>query len=213
MVGDLIWDGVKIGLILCFMIGPIFFALVQTGVEEGFRAGSMVGLGIWFSDLSYIALVYFGISFISQLLNWNNFPLVAAVAGSILLVIFGLTALLSQPKNLYVADNAPHRKRSSYISLWLKGFLLNAVNPFTLFFWTGLMSTVIINKDLSGENATAFFGAVLGTVVVTDLSKVLLAKRIRTLLKPVHLILFRKVSGIALIFFGIVLLVRASLLL
>ena len=59
---NILIEGIKVGLILCFLIGPIFFALVQTGVEEGLRAGTAVGLGIWISDLIFILGVYRGIS-------------------------------------------------------------------------------------------------------------------------------------------------------
>jgi threonine/homoserine/homoserine lactone efflux protein len=52
----------------------------------------------------------------------------------------------------------------------------------------------------------------LGTIVVTDLLKVLLAKRIRYSLRPVHLLWLRRISGAALIAFGVVLLVRVLLI-
>lgn len=209
---SLLFEGIKVGLVLCFMAGPIFFTLLQTGVEEGLRAGIMVGLGIWVSDLLYINLVYWGLSFVHRLLEDDSFTLIIGLVGGTLLIIFGLAAFLVQPKNLYIADHQQYERSSSYLSLWLKGFLINSVNPFTIFFWVGLMSTVILRNSLEGSEATLFFVGLMGTVVLTDFTKVALAKRIRSFLKPVHLIWFRKIAGAALVFFGIALLVRSALI-
>jgi threonine/homoserine/homoserine lactone efflux protein len=205
---SLLFDGIKVGLILCFMIGPIFFALVQTGVEQGFRAGATVGLGIWLSDFLFITGVYWGVAYISRMAKWDNFSVTLGLGGSVILVLFGLGALLKNPS--FKMYRLPYTQRtSSYFSLWLKGFLINSVNPFTVFFWLGLMSTVILKNKLHGSEAMLYFGGILGTVVLTDFIKVLSAKRIRQVLRPVHLLWFRRISGIALIAFGLALLARA----
>lgn len=205
---NLLLDGIKVGLILCFMIGPIFFALVQTGVEQGVRAGTAVGLGIWISDLLFMLGVFWGISYISRLANWDNFSFALGLGGSVVLVLFGAGALLKGPTFEYY--HFPGTRRvSSYFSLFSKGFLINTVNPFTVFFWMGLMSTVILKNQLHGSGATLYFGGILGTVVITDFVKILSAKKIRQVLRPVHLLWLRRISGTALILFGLVLLVRA----
>jgi len=205
-------EGIKIGLILSFMIGPIFFALVQTSVDEGFRAGLMVAVGIWVSDTSYVLGVYFGVSLLANIVNTQTFTLVLGVAGSILLTIFGLVTLLTIPKGLLTNTLPEYNRSSSYLSLFIKGFLINTINPFTVFFWSSLMGTVVIKDGFHGTQAFIFFAGVLGTIVVTDLLKVLLAKRIRYSLRPVHLLWLRRISGAALIAFGVVLLVRVLLI-
>lgn len=205
-------EGIKVGLILSFMIGPIFFALVQTSVDEGFRAGMMVAVGIWVSDTSYVLGVYFGVSLLANVVNTQTFTLVLGVAGSILLTIFGLVTLLTIPKGLLTNTLQEYKRSSSYLSLFIKGFLINTINPFTVFFWTSLMGSVVIKDGFNGTQAFSFFAGVLGTIVVTDLLKVLLAKRIRYSLRPVHLLWLRRISGAALIAFGVVLLVRVLLI-
>jgi len=205
-------EGIKIGLILSFMIGPIFFALVQTSVDEGFRAGLMVAVGIWVSDTSYVLGVYFGVSLLANIVNTQTFTLVLGVAGSILLTIFGLVTLLTIPKGLLTNTLPEYKRSSSYLSLFIKGFLINTINPFTVFFWSSLMGSVVIKDGFHGTQSFIFFAGVLGTIVVTDLLKVLLAKRIRYSLRPVHLLWLRRISGAALIAFGVVLLVRVLLI-
>jgi threonine/homoserine/homoserine lactone efflux protein len=200
-------DGIKVGFILCFLLGPIFFTLIQTGVEQGFRAGATVGLGIWMGDILYMLTIYWGVSQDQKNHRVGNFSLVFGSIGSIILVLFGLGTLLIQPTNLYLSSKETQR-RSSYFSLWLKGFLINGFNPFTVFFWLGIMTTVVINQNLGGQDASWFFTGIIATVVLTDMLKILMAKKIRKILKPIHLIWVRKVSGVALIIFGVVLIIR-----
>lgn len=210
---DMLLGGIKVGLILSFMIGPIFFALVQTSVEEGFRAGAMVALGIWVSDTSYVLAVYYGVSYLAEVIKAPSFSLILGIGGSIILACFGLASLLTIPKGLLTNTMPTYQRSSSYLSLFTKGFLINSVNPFTVFFWTSVMSSVVIKDGFDGIQASWFFGGILGTIVVTDLLKVVLAKKIRYSLRPIHLLWFRRISGSALIVFGVVLLIRVLILL
>ncbi len=206
---NLIFEGIKVGLILALLIGPIFFAIVQAGVEEGFRAGTAVGLGIWVSDLLFITAVYWGLALITQIVEGPNFGLYLGIGGSITLAAFGLGALLTMPKAHELPEWSRETVRtSSYYGLMLKGFLINTVNPFTFFFWIGVASTVVVDGQMELLEARYFFGGILGTIITTDLIKVLLAKRIRRLLRPAHLLWLRRISGIALIVFAVVLLGR-----
>lgn len=205
---DILLQGVKLGIVLCFMIGPVFFTLLQTAVEEGFRAAAVVGAGIWTSDIGYILLVYFGLTIVQQYTEGNQLEVTIGIFGSILFILFGLVALLVSPKNLLLPDDQLYQRSSSYFSLYIKGFLLNAFNPFTIFLWIGIMSTILIDEQLSPNRASIFFGAILGTVVITDLLKILLSKRIRKIIQPKHLIWIRKGTGLALLGFGIFLIIR-----
>ena len=200
-------EGIKFGLVLTILVGPLFFALVQAGVEQGFRAGAAVGLGIWISDLLFIVAVYLGLSYISQIIEAENFPLYLGIGGSITLIVFGLGTLSAKPPLIDAPGISPPQA-TSYLSYMIKGFLINTINPFTVFFWVGLMSTIIIERDLSQQQAFLFFGGILGTIVVTDSLKVLFAKKIRNKLRPIHVLWLRRISGSALIIFGLILVAR-----
>lgn len=205
-------DGMKIGVVLALMVGPLFFTLIQTGVEQGFRAGAMVGFGIWVSDFLYILAVYSGLSFLVRFVEDETYVFPLGVAGSALLILFGLISLLSVPQRAPMQHKVMHistgRRSTSYFSLWFKGFLINTLNPFTIFFWMGLMSTVAVRDDLQPVHARYFFLGILAVVVGTDLLKVYLAKQIRVIMRPVHIIWLRRVTGTALLIFGIALLFR-----
>ena len=196
-----------LGLLLTIMVGPILFALIQAGIERGFRAGAMIGLGIWISDFIFILFAYFGISYLLNILEWSGFELTVGIAGGIVLIITGVLTILSKPPEIGKASGVS----GSYFTLWLKGFLINTINPFTVFFWATIMTTIVAKDNLNGQNAAFFFGGIMGTIVITDSLKVLLAKAIRRWLKPKHILWTRRISGIALVVFGIVLMVRVAI--
>ena len=195
------------GFALSILVGPIFFALVQAGIEQGARAGIAVGAGIWISDLLFILCVYFGVSYVGQLVDWSGFSITLGVAGSIVLVLFGLATLLTRPPK-FGKEQGIILKKSSYSKLCVKGFLVNTVNPFTFVFWISVMTTAVLQRDLSGQEASLFFGAILGMIMFTDTLKVLMAKKIRKRMKLQHFRIMRRISGGALILFGLVLFVR-----
>ena len=208
-------DGIGWGMVLCILIGPIFFALIQAGIEQGFRAGLAIGVGVWISDFLYIAGVYWGVSYIMKWVEGDGFKLYLGIIGGIILIAFGLGTLIHKlPEHSLiitseVKNKAPQRS-SSYFSLWLKGFLINTVNPFTIFFWLSITSTVIVKGDLGTSDALLFFSGLFITIIATDLAKIYLAKLIRNWLKPKYILWVRRISGIALIIFGIVLILRVS---
>ncbi len=200
---SLFFEGIKIGLVLCFMLGPIFFTLIQASVEEGFRAGAIVGSGIWMSDILYVTAIYWGISKLQVLAESENFTIVVGIIGGIILLIFGLGSLFAKPKLRRFGRKA--KRTSSIFSLYLKGLLVNAINPFTVIFWAGITATFSIREDLAThtQSAMLFFGGIITTIVITDLLKIALAKTIRHWMRPRHLLWFRRITGIILIIFGI----------
>ncbi|WP_216351112.1 LysE family transporter, partial [Mucilaginibacter polytrichastri] len=48
---EAIFSGIGIGLILTFLTGPVFFALIKTSIEKGFQAGIALALGVVTSDV------------------------------------------------------------------------------------------------------------------------------------------------------------------
>lgn len=203
---DLIWEGFKFGLLLTIMVGPIFFAIIQTGVEEGFKAGAIVGLGIWLSDLLYILFVYFSMSFVAELQENRTFILTTGIIGSGILIAIGIGTFLSKAPSF--AHTSAQSQRTSIPKLFTRGFLINTINPFTIFFWFSVMSTMVVNNSFNVYQLSLFFGTIMATIITTDLTKAYLAKMISTKLTQKHIAMTRKVTGIILVLFGIGILVK-----
>ena len=188
-------SGFTFGLLLAVMLGPVFFALLQTSLHEGFKAGVHLAIGVLISDATVIAVCYF---FEAQLnLMEQNKSVMGWVGGS-LLIGFGIVNFIKKTKVKEVDDD----KKTVHAKFMLQGFLLNIFNPAVLLFWLSVRSMVSL-KEYSRANETAFFTSVLLTVFGTDLLKSFVSHRIKNLLKANVILWVNRIIGSALIGFGV----------
>ena len=147
-------------------------------------------------------------------LQWTTesplFEPILGVLGGLVLVGIGVGMFISKPAENR-NTNSGLEILSSEWKLWLEGFVINTVNPFSVIFWTSLITAQSLETDLFSFNSYLFFGGILGTIIVTDTLKVVLAEKISTQLQPRHILRMRKISGIALFLFGIVMMIRVTL--
>ncbi len=193
-------EGILFGLMLGVMLGPIFIALTQTSIEKGAVAGLLVGLGIWISDVIIVVLSYSFIQSISETVESNDFRLYFGLSGGLILIIFGIGAFIKS------IDLDIQKKKHSYrnmIGFWLKGFLVNTINPFTFVFWLGLISTYLIGRKASTQEAWLFLSSIIITIVIANSLLVFGAKAIRKNLTKKHIYWFSKLSGIGLVLCGL----------
>ncbi len=196
---DIILKGVLSGLVLAFMIGPVFFTIIQTSLERGFKCGVFVAVGVSLSDALYITVSYLGLS---QIIENEQFKIYLTYGGGFMLVAFGVYYLFIKNKQLLVRDPQQVKTRSPlrYIA---KGFIINGMTPMMLIFWIGTVS--LATTDLgynTTEEAVLFFSGIVSTVFITDLLKAKLADRLRHLLTPRFIRILNTVLGIVLIIFG-----------
>ncbi|HAV29622.1 MAG TPA: hypothetical protein DCW93_06810 [Saprospirales bacterium] len=200
-------EGVVFGLILTIMLGPIFIALTQTGIDKGARAGITVGLGVWSSDLLVILFSYLFISQVDALVQDEVFKYWMGLVGGFILITFGIVIFLKKTKSIKEGGSFTVK---NYFGFWMKGFLVNTVNPFTFIFWLGVISTKVIGINMNDTQAFVFISAIMLTIIITDTIKVLGAKAIRGRLESDHLQRISRVAGAALVVFGIVLLYQTG---
>ena len=132
-----------------------------------------------------------------------------ALIGGTILIIMGIGALLQKTEMRKPQELAG---KKGYVWLWLKCFLINTFNPGAAFFWLGVMSTVVLDGNLVVSEAFVFFSTIMLTIILTDVFKVALAKKIQPWLNLKRLKAIKLVSGLALMIFGLVLIVRCCVL-
>ena len=207
MTWELFTKGVVLGMSLSILVGPLLIAIVQTSIEQGRKAGLMVGAGIWLSDILFIATVYFGISSIQKITEWEGFEMSMGVVGGMVLALFGLGTIFAKAPDADAWEQCKLEQAATW-KLLLKGFLINTLNPFTFFFWISVTSTIVVDGALSSFSASLFYGGLLGTIIATDSLKAIFADKLRTKLTPKNMLLMRQIAGVMLIIFGIVLIIR-----
>lgn len=206
--------GILWGLVLALLTGPILLVLVQTGIERGFRAGLAVGTGVWVSDFLFIAISYTGVAIIHDIVDHPNFEIILGSLGGLVLIGFGIGGMVFSQKLTFNSqlptDQMPtvDTVYKKYRRPFVKGFLINTINPFTIFFWTGIVAKLFVGKGWDDYGVLICLFTILLTIVLTDSLKVLSAKKLRRLIKSNHIKVFRMISGVALIIFGLVLLYR-----
>ncbi|MBS1680128.1 MAG: LysE family transporter [Bacteroidetes bacterium] len=203
----IVLKGIQLGVLLAFLIGPVFFTLIQTSVEKGFWNGALVAVGVSISDILYVSICYFGLF---QFLNDAGSKKNMAYAGGVILIGFGLYHLFVKArKSKHVSFHAAtETKPLKYI---LKGFIINGITPMVLIFWVGTLSVATVDFGYTtGSEFFVFFTALLLTVLLTDLLKAFLAGRLRKLITHRFLMIMNIVVGICLVGFGIRLLLMAK---
>jgi threonine/homoserine/homoserine lactone efflux protein len=196
---EIIFNGFKLGIVLAFLIGPVFFTIIQTSVERGFKNGVLVSLGVSLSDILYVAICYFGLV---QFINEPGFRQYLAYAGGGILVLFGLYHLfVKSRKNIRTAlEVEGSKKMYRYL---VKGFIINGLSPMVLIFWIGTISVASMDFGYSlGYEFFIFFGMVLVTVLATDILKAYLADKLRRLITKRLMMIVNIIVGICLIIFG-----------
>lgn len=207
MIED-IQAAIPLGFFLAFMIGPVFFVLLETSVIKGFRAAVAFDLGVILADILFIALAYF--SSFQLLENLSNQPGLYVFGGAIL-TVYGLIIYFKKSKK----DLEPTEKitipKTNYFGLFIKGFFLNFINIGVLVFWLGVIIVVGPNLEGDSNRFLVFFGAMIGAYFVTDLIKILLAKQLKSKLTPSRIIKVKRLLGLILVVCGTVLIIKGFL--
>ena len=207
MIED-IQAAIPLGFFLSFMIGPVFFVLLETSATKGFRAALVFDLGVIIADIFFIALAYF--SSFQLLENLSNQPGLY-VFGGMILTVYGVVLLLKKQK---VNTENPDQilvEKNNYLALFIKGFLLNFINVGVLVFWLAIVIGFGSTLNNDPNRVLVFFGALIGAYFATDILKILLAKQLKKKLTPKRIAKVKKVLGFILIICGLVLIVKGFL--
>ena len=207
MVED-IQAAIPLGFFLAFMIGPVFFVLLETSATKGFRAAVAFDLGVIIADVFFIGLAYF--SSFQLLENLSNQPGLF-VFGGMIITVYGVVILLKKQKKSTEEASELVFDKTNYLGLFIKGFLLNFINIGVLVFWLGVI--IITGPSLENDinRFLVFFGTMMLTYFITDLFKILLAKQLKSKLTPNRILKVKKLLGLILIVCGLVLIVKGFL--
>ena len=204
---DLIKTAIPLGFFLSFMLGPVFFMLLETSATKGVRAAISFDIGVLISDVVFITLAYY--SSYQLLESLSNSPILYLFGGAGM-VIYGVILSIKKVEK----KDIPMQElgiNSNYFGLFLKGFLLNIINVGVLVFWVGTVIVVGPRFDGSIESFVVFFATMLGVYLITDLIKIIAAKQLQTKLTPLRIIWVTKILGYLLVICGIVLIVKGML--
>jgi amino acid exporter len=194
---EVIVSGVGLGIVLSFLTGPAFFALLRTSIEKGFHAGLAFAFGIFFADLIYVVLAIYGSSYI---IHERQILYPVGILGSLVLLGIGIH---------YLAKKVT-LKRSSCLSkkehggFLCKGFFMCIFNPTLLLYWMSVTSGVLsVSDNLDLARTLPFFSAVLLTQLGIDSLKAFYADKLSSRIQECTLNRINKFAGALIIIFAL----------
>lgn len=197
-----ILNAIPIGFALAFMIGPVFFVLLETSVLKGFRAATIFDLGVILADIVFVYFAYYGSK--SMLVKIKDDPRLFVIGG-LILFIYGLITILKRKKPVDTEGELVKVQKNNYLGLFIKGFFLNFINVGVLAFWIGMIVVAGPNLGMDETRIFNYFATIIIAYFVTDLLKIVLAKQLKNKLTPVVIYKIKLGMGIALMVFGLVL--------
>ena len=206
MINDIL-SGIPWGIFLSFMIGPVFFILLETSILKGFRAALVFDLGVVLGDIFFIAVAYLGSYRLIQSLQDKP---ALFIFGGIIMLAYGVISFLSLRKEKKINTNEIDKEiiKKNYFSLFVKGFLLNVINIGVLGVWMAVIISVGPKLEMQNSRMLTFFTAVIVTYLLVDCAKILLAKQLKSKMTPTNILKIKKGISIVLMIFGLVLITQ-----
>jgi threonine/homoserine/homoserine lactone efflux protein len=203
MINDIL-TGLPWGIFLSFMIGPVFFILIETSISKGFRAALAFDLGVVLGDIFFIGVAYLG-----------SYRLIASlkdkpalfIFGGIVMVAYGIISFVKLKKQAKIQYEAIDDEiiKKNYGSLLAKGFFLNIINIGVLGFWLAIIISVGPKLEMQTPRMMTFFTSVIVSYLLVDCLKIVLAKQLKSKLTPSNILKIKKGISIVLIVFGVIL--------
>ena len=203
MIEDIL-SGIPLGIFLSLMVGPVFFVLLETSAVKGFRAAFVFDLGVVLADIVFISIAYFSSYRLIQTIK--NDPAIY-IFGGILMFTYGIISLLKIHKTSKNLDKKTINEilKKDYLSLFIKGFLLNFINVGVLLFWFLILITIGPKLQLETPRMIVFFSTVIVSYLIIDIGKIILAKQLKHKMTPNNILKIKKLISILLLIFGMVL--------
>lgn len=205
MLNDII-SAIPLGFFLSFMIGPVFFVLLETSVVKGFKAAIIFDLGVVLADIIFILIAYFSSYRLIQSIKDDP---ALFIFGGLVMLTYGIISFVknrNESKKDFDEEDQKELEKNNYFSLFIKGLFLNFINIGVLGFWLAILITIGPQLELKASRMLTFFTTLIVTYFITDIFKILLAKQLQNKLNSKNILLIKKFISLILIISGLFLL-------
>ncbi len=133
---ELIFKGILIGVIASAPMGPVGVLCVQRTLNKGRWPGFATGIGAAISDVIYALLTGLGISFIQDFITQEDTFYALKIAGSAILLIFGIYCFRSKPKPVQLIN----KRNTSLFYNAHTAFWITFANPLIILLFIASMT-------------------------------------------------------------------------
>ncbi|MGN7205892.1 LysE family translocator [Pedobacter sp. SAFR-022] len=194
---EAIIQGIGAGILFSFLTGPVFFSMIKTSIEKGFKAGFSLAIGVVLSDIIFITATIFSAQFVVYNSKYNQY---IGIIGGLFLLGVGLYYLINKVKVNYDLKATENIRRRGYV---LKGFLMCLLSPTTLMFWIMVGGFVSVQLHFETAEKIGFFVVAMATQLTVDAVKTFYAAKLRYKIKEQSIQNLNRVAGAVIIIFAI----------
>ncbi|ADX67723.1 MULTISPECIES: LysE family translocator [Weeksella] len=199
---ELIVSAFIVGCILSiFLIGPVFFLLIDTSLNKGWRSAIVLDLGVIAADVLCIAAAYYGSKDFANYVNTHPKYYQIYIIAGFFIIVYGFFMYFSKP-SLHLGEETGIVGKN-YLKTFFNGFVLNLLNVGVIVFWFVIVSSIII-KYPDPTHFVWYMSVVLSTYFSIDVIKIFLADKVKSKITDDKVFMIRKVVGICLLIFGII---------
>ncbi len=194
-------QGIGLGLLLTFSVGPVIFAALNISMRLGQKPGFAFISGVSLSDVFLVIAGNMAAELVRSLLKYES--LIAVMGGLLLIGMGAFTFFFSKsPKDEHFELKVLHYRKRDLLKFSLQGFLMNTINPGSIIFW---ITTCTAFAFMPLNNRLLLFGSCLATILFLDILKVYFAAKLRKALTPRNLHRIHQFTAIVLAIFGVAL--------
>lgn len=196
------FEGLKFGMILQLIIGPVCLMIFNTSQNHGFLVAFSSVIAVAIVDATYIYLARIGAT---KILKKKKNQRIIKLIGSIILTIFGINTIISVfGYNIIPGININLNTSNAF----LQGLLVNLSNPITIVFWTTVLTTKLVKEKYTKKELNIFsIGLVSATLLF--LSFVALVGTIMSSFIPIEISnIINIIVGLIIIGFGLKMLIK-----
>jgi threonine/homoserine/homoserine lactone efflux protein len=202
---EAILQGIGAGILFSFLTGPVFFSMIKTSIERGFKAGFSLAIGVVFSDIIFISLTIFSSQFVDYNSEYNQY---IGIIGGLFLLGIGSYYLFNKVKVSYDISETIKIKKRGYI---VKGFLMCLLSPSTLMFWIMVGGIISVQLHYDMAEKIVFFVVAMTTQLSVDCFKTYYAAKLRYRIKEKTIQNLNRIAGAVILIFAIRLFIQVIL--
>lgn len=143
-------------ILLWIKPGPGQAAIITRALNDGFFAGWCVAMGIVTGSVIFFLLTAFGIAFIKDYIEQIN--VIFKITGSVYLFYMGYLGLKNIESGQW-QGRQDKKSKKEIIKNYITGLLITMANPFAIFFFIGIMPTLVPLGELTLRDI--FIGAII----------------------------------------------------
>jgi len=185
-------QAVLLGFSIAAPVGPIGILCIRRTLADGMGIGLACGLGAATADSFYGLVAGLGLTAITHALVGAQVFLRAA--GSVYLAILGARTLRSAPAH----DAAPVATSGRALRAWLSTAFLTLTNPATILSFVAMFGALTRTPNALVLTSGVFVGSAAWWLLLSGV-----VSRLRTRIRPVHLLWVNRASGVILVGFAV----------